>query len=243
MKQIRVPDCGSRPHLAIVDIHGVPANGIVDTAADITIMGGKLFALVAAAAKLQKRDLRKQDRVPRNNDGKEFHLNGCMEMDLTFQDITLTTTVYIKMDIIDQLLLSEGVCRQLGILSYHSSVTSQEAQKRKGSATVPSITVRLVHSLKILPSQSVLVPVRLNPHSVKGKSLFNEVGPLLEEAGLILEDAVVTTPCDGVTYVTIVNMSGLTQKLPEESVVGEAHAAEVITPEDGASGPVIRRLS
>ena len=78
---------------------------------------------------------------------------------------------------------------------------------------------------------------------MKGKSLFIEGGPLLEEAGLILEDAVVTTPCDGVTYVTIMNMSGLTQKLSEESVVGEAQAAEVVTPEDGASGPVIRRLS
>ena len=91
VKQVRVPDCGSRPHLARVDIHGVPADGIVDTAADITIMSGKLFAL-AAAAKLRKCDFKKPDRVPRNYDGKEFHLDGCMEMDLTFHDITLTTS-------------------------------------------------------------------------------------------------------------------------------------------------------
>ena len=230
VKQVRVPDCGSCPHLARVDIHGVPADGIVDTVADITIMGGKLFALVAAAAKLRKRDFRKPDQVPRNYDGKDFHLDGCMEMDLMFQHIILATTVYVKMDAIDQLLLSEGVCRQLGIVSYHSSITAQEAKRRKGSSTVPSIRVRLVHFLKLLLSQSVLVPVRLNPHSVKDKALFNEGGPLLEEVGLILEDAVVATPCDGVTYVTIVNMSGLTQKLPEEFVVGEAHAAEVVTP-------------
>ena len=164
-----------------------------------------------------------------------------------FQDLILTSSFYVKMDAIDQLLLSEGVCRQLGIVSYHSSVTAQEAKRHKGSATVRSIRVRLrvrlVHSLKLLPSQIVLVPVRLNPHSVKDKSLFIEGGPLLEEAGLILEDAVVATPYDGVTSVTIVNMSGLTQKLPEEFVVGEAQAAEVVTPEDGPSGPVIRRFS
>ena len=160
-----------------------------------------------------------------------------------FQDLILTTTFYVKMDAIDQLLLSEGVCRQLGIVPYHSSVSAQEAKRHKGSATVPSIRVRLVHSLKLLPSQIVLVPVRLNPHSVKDKSLFIEGGPLLEEAGLILEDAVIATPYDGVTSVTIVNMSGLTQKLPEEFVVGEAQAAEVVTPEDGPSGPVIRRFS
>ena len=42
--------------LARVDVQGVSADGIVDTAADITIMGGKLFALVAAAAKLRRKN-------------------------------------------------------------------------------------------------------------------------------------------------------------------------------------------
>ena len=44
MKQVHVSDCGSCSQLARVDIHGIPADGVVDTAADITIMGGKLFA-------------------------------------------------------------------------------------------------------------------------------------------------------------------------------------------------------
>ena len=61
VKQIRVPDSGSHSQLARVDVQGVPADGIVDTAADITIMGGKLFALVAATAKLRKRNFRKPD--------------------------------------------------------------------------------------------------------------------------------------------------------------------------------------
>ena len=30
--------------------------------------------------------------------------------------------VYIKMDAPDELLLSEGVCRQLGIIAYHQSL-------------------------------------------------------------------------------------------------------------------------
>ena len=42
---------------------------------------------------------------------------------------------------------------------------------------------------------------------------------------------------------TIVNISGLTQKLSEEFVVGEVQAAEVVIPEHCHSGPVIRRLS
>ena len=155
VKQVQVPDCGSRPHLARVVIHGVPADGIIDTAADITIMSGKLFALVAAVAKLRKRNFRKSDRIPGNYDGREFHLDGCMEMNLTFQDTTLSTTVYVKMDAIDQLLLSEGVCRQQGIVWYHPSVTPRETQKSKRVADVPSIRMMLAHSLKLPPSQRV----------------------------------------------------------------------------------------
>ena len=34
----------------------------------------------------------------------------------------MVTPIYIKMDAPDQLLLSEGVCRQLGIVGYHESV-------------------------------------------------------------------------------------------------------------------------
>ena len=97
MKQIRVADSGSCSQLARVDIHGVPADGIVDTAADITIMGGKLFALVASTARLKTRNFRKPDNVPRNYDGREFRLDGSMEMDITFQDKTLTTSRWMPL--------------------------------------------------------------------------------------------------------------------------------------------------
>ena len=43
-------------------------------------------------------------------------------LDITFLDRTIHTPVYVKMDSPEQLLLSEGVCRQLGIVSYHPSL-------------------------------------------------------------------------------------------------------------------------
>ena len=58
VKQIVVTDKGSKAQHARVSIQGVPANGIIDTGADITIMGGELFARVAAAAHLRKKDFR-----------------------------------------------------------------------------------------------------------------------------------------------------------------------------------------
>lgn len=168
VKQIHVTDGGNRSQLARVDVHGVPANGVVDTAADITIMGGKLFALVATVAKLCKRNFKKPDEVPRNYDGREFQFDGCMEMDIAFGGKMITTTIYVKKDTIDQLLLSEGVCRQLGIVTYHPSLVSGNPAKQKGVAMVPCIKVSLVQSLKLPPSQSAVVPVRLGSCAVEG---------------------------------------------------------------------------
>ena len=236
VKQIRVEDNGSHPQLARVDVHGVPADGIIDTAADITIMGGKLFALIATAAKLRKRNFRKPDKVPRNYDGREFRLDGCMEMDITFHEKTITTTVYIKMDAVDQLLLSEGVCRQLGIVMYHTSVVPRKTTRPK-VATVPSIKVSLVQSLKLPPSQCALVQVKLeSPTTVRDQMLLIEGEHLLGDTGLILESAVVDTSRKGTTHLVITNMSGLTQRISEGTIVGEAQAAEVITPEAGGTG-------
>ena len=47
---VRVSDTGSKPQCARVMIQGVPVIGIIDTAADITIMGGSLFQKVASVA-------------------------------------------------------------------------------------------------------------------------------------------------------------------------------------------------
>ena len=247
VKQIRVADGGSYSQLARVDIHGVPADGVVDMAADITIMGGKLFALVASVARLRKRNFKKPDKIPRNYDGREFCLDGCMEMDISFEDRTLATTVYIKMDAADQLLLSEGVCRQLGIVTYHPSLVSRRAPKCKEVSIVPSVRVSLVQSLKLRPSQSALVPVQLDPGSTgEDEVLLIEGGQLLGEVGLVLEDAMVNATQDGTAQLVITNMSGLTQRVPEGTVVGEAQIAEVVTPEPRSTDALsasVRRLS
>ena len=44
VRQVKVMDTGSCCQLARVNVHGMPAYGVVDTAADISIMGGKLFS-------------------------------------------------------------------------------------------------------------------------------------------------------------------------------------------------------
>ena len=61
---VRVSDKGSKPQYVNVQVQGVPTSGILDTGADITIMGGELFKKIAVAAKLRKKTSKKQIVFP-----------------------------------------------------------------------------------------------------------------------------------------------------------------------------------
>ena len=75
-RAIRVQDGGSRSQCVKVQVQGVPAYGLIDTGADITIIGGKLFEKVATVARLRKRYFKKPDKIPRTYDQKTFTLDG-----------------------------------------------------------------------------------------------------------------------------------------------------------------------
>ena len=119
---VRVQDGGSKSQAAQVEVAGVPAYGIVDTGANITIMGPELFKKVAMVAKLKKRQFKEADKVPHTYDRHQFKLDGRLDLDINFDDKTINTPIYVKMDAYDDLLLSEGVCRHLGIVTYHPSI-------------------------------------------------------------------------------------------------------------------------
>lgn len=193
---VKVMDNGSRLQCVKLQVQSVPAYGIIDSGAGITIMGGILFKKVATVARLWKRDLKKADKTPRNYNHTPFSLDSRIEMDLTFDDKTMRTSVYIKTDAHDQLLLSEGVCRQLGIVQNHPAVESWRGGRKKkrsrshsdqsqaaapsgggesttvteavphsrdGSDTgVPTVRVRLVQSLRLLPHQGATVTVEVD---------------------------------------------------------------------------------
>ncbi len=98
-------------------VQGVPVTGLIDTGADLSIMGGELFKTVAVAAKLRKKDLHKVDKTPKTYDGKTFKLHGRLDLAIEFDS---KTPVYLKMDSPERFILSEGVCRQLGIVQYRT---------------------------------------------------------------------------------------------------------------------------
>ena len=157
VRRVTVEDCGSNNKCVRVEVQNVPVYGFVDTGADITILGGKVFQKVAALAKLKKKDFKPCDKTACNYDGKLLHLDGKMHLNITFGGHTMSTPIYIKMDAEEQLLLSEGVCRQLGIVSYHPQVEvwrgrqKQDVTHTKNKVKVPTIRVKLINSVSLSP--------------------------------------------------------------------------------------------
>ena len=88
---VRVHDEGSKSQTALVEIARVPAYGIVDTGADIIIMGPKIFKKVAMFAKLKKRQFKEPDKVPHTYDRWQFKLDGQLDLDVKFDDKMINT--------------------------------------------------------------------------------------------------------------------------------------------------------
>ena len=130
--ETRVKDQGSRPQLIRVEVSGVPLDRVVDTGADITLIGAEAFKRTATVAKLHRRDFKRPDKTPWTYDQKTFCIDGRIDVDITFQETTMRTPVYVKMDAKEQLLLSEGVCRQLGIVTYHREVVPGKGEAGGG---------------------------------------------------------------------------------------------------------------
>ena len=160
VKVVRVQDHSSCPRRAEVVIQEYPAVGIVNSGADIDIMNGDLFKRVAAAAHLKNEDFKKADKLARTYDGQSFLLDGRMDMDISFSGREMCTPVYLKMNAHDPLLLSEGLCCQLGILKYHPDVKPQgETGLNKScreSTTEAVIPIVQVHRVTKCPPSFLL---------------------------------------------------------------------------------------
>ena len=125
VRQIRVSDKDSRPQCAHVQIQGVPAFGIIDSGADITIMGGGLFRKVASVAHLKKRDFKKADKTPRTYDQKPFHINGQMDLDVIAPCVPLSISRWMLL--INFFFQKECVANSVSLLTIVMFRSSEEA--------------------------------------------------------------------------------------------------------------------
>ena len=63
-------------------MEGVPASGVIDSGAEISIINGILFRKIAAVARLKRSQLKPPDRIPKTYDRKVFQLDGRLDLDI-----------------------------------------------------------------------------------------------------------------------------------------------------------------
>ena len=170
-----------------------------------------------------------------------------MELDNSFGNKKLKTNVYIKMDAYDQLLLSEGICRQLGIITYHPIVhpfrqrqvegsresnTSKDhcvvGNDDKGDIVVPLVRMQLVQGVKLLPQQGIKVQVQAQGECTTGKTFVVEPDPCMAELGSSMEP-LVTELKHGTAQVFILNLTGFTQRLEQGLKLRTLEEGEIIS--------------
>ena len=229
---VRVKDKGSKPQMAVVDVQGVQTEGIIDTGADITIMGPELFKMVAAVAHLKKSHLKPPAKVTYTYDRRTFKLDGKLELDITFQGWTMLTPVYLRMEAQDSLLLSEGVCHQLGIVTYHPSITLCHPKRSDPvKPSVSSVCVSLVQSVSLLPWKASMVTVQVEEPQ-KNQLLLMEPSPgfTQENNEVCFGNSLVKISDDGHATTVLTNPTGFTQKLEKGICIGQAMEAFVVEP-------------
>ena len=225
---VRIRATGSRPRCVKVEVQGISMYGIVDSGADITIMGGEMLKRSAREARLKRRHFQKPDQVPLTYDHRPFAIDGRMDLNICFENKEMKTPVYIKMDAHDQLLLTEGVCNQLGIVSYHAKVEIWRNRQKKSEVKVPSVRVKLIGSVRSLPFQSALVIVQIgNGHMMPDTVLVEPLGEMVKALGVTLDDGLVKLLLSGTAQTVMSNSFGFTMKLEEGAEVGSAVSVDV----------------
>ena len=72
-------------------------------------------------------------------------LDGQMDVNISFGDKQVRTIIYVKTEAPDPLLLSEAICRQLGIIHYHPNVKPLDGNGESEAAINPLQHVQSKH--------------------------------------------------------------------------------------------------
>ena len=94
---------------ATVNVEGVPVTGIIDTGLDITIISGDMFKIVIAKAGSKKEEFKTADKQAFTYNKQRITLDGWVYTNITFEDKQVYTTIYVKMEAANPLLLSEAM--------------------------------------------------------------------------------------------------------------------------------------
>ena len=129
-------------------------------------------------------------------------------------------------------MLAEGVCSQLGILTYHADVQllkkpHKKPQEIEDAQTERSpVQVSLVQSVKLLPFHDTVINVKV-PAQETGPLLFKPDSGWLP-ADVRAQEGLLHIHQDGTAHMILKNASGFTQTVEERTVIGQGQAVTVV---------------
>ena len=154
----------------------------------------------------------------------------------------MKTAVYVKMDAPEQLLLSEGICRQLGILTYHPDVQPGNGDKKQpnvepeegSDCKVPMVRVQLIQNVHLLPNECTIATAELVGEDLPqpNQPLPFELDSLVHETTKIQAMETVVSPGKRV-YIPMVNHLGFTQRIGRGMETGTVEPIEIVNPAKG----------
>ena len=153
-----------------------------------------------------------------------------MDLDITFDGHAMCTPVYIKMDAKDQLLLSEGVCNQLNIISYHPAVHEAQLDTTTPAVTVPCVRVKLLQTVRVPLLQSKTVPVQFERSIPPTQSFLIEPLDLSVNHRLYIGNSLVQATSSDRAQVIITNFTPFTQKVRKGCWIGQTNEVTVVSP-------------
>ena len=164
-------------------------------------------------------------------DQKSFNFDGRIDLDVSCDDLSMCAPVYVKMDAQDPLLLSAGVCRELGIITYHPRIELPTVQKskEKSHTKLTTVRIRLIESECLPPQRCTMVAVQFEGHRFCGTLLMEPTHRFAEceGSGLQFSSSLVKVSEEGAL---ITNPTGFTQRLDRGVWLGRATKVDLLTP-------------
>ena len=147
-----------------VQIEGLPIRGIIDTGSDITILSGTAFQEIVTVCGIKREQFKPPDTTACSYGHQPLKLDGQLDLQVKFGEKSMCERVYIKLDATDALLLSEGMCCKLNIVTYHPDVqsvlptTDQNKVKKKNNKKA---RISLIQTVRLPADSSALVQVEV----------------------------------------------------------------------------------
>ena len=134
----------------------------------------------------------------------------------------MKTVVYVKTNATEQLLLKEGLFKQLEIVTYHPDVFTTTG---RSTVRVSMISVHLLKPVKV-PSR-VSVCVQVQACRVNGPRMVEPDPSLQSKEGLHLSPILIDL-INGVVSIVLSNHSGFTCPMEEGRELGTLERAEIV---------------